>query len=151
MIRTMLILAGCIVATTAAAQTTTNCSASGDEVTCNSAPNGFYVLGRAIAARRQHQQASQAFVSALSAGRCVEAQSLAAQFGNASDREMAARCVTPEAAEAASAREADQALTSQVALAVREGRCQDAKNAALDAHRLDLADQAMRLCTPPSQ
>jgi hypothetical protein len=135
-------------ATAAQAQTTTNCSALGGEVTCNTGPNGFYLLGRALAARRQHDQAAKAFVAALQAGRCVEAQTLAAQFGDANDREVAARCVTPEAAQVARANEAEQALLKTISMAVKEGRCDAAKAAALDASRLDLADQVVRICTP---
>jgi hypothetical protein len=149
------LLAALFAATAAQAQTTTNCSTFAGNVNCNTAPNGFYVLGRALAARRAHDQAAKEFMAALTSGRCVEAQSLAAQYGDARDREVAAQCVTPEAAEAAAqaqrAKDAEDALVKNIALAVKEGRCADAKAAALDASRLDLADQALRLCTPTTK
>lgn len=45
-------------------------------------------------------------------------------------------------------RRADQLLRSQVSTAVLEGRCDDAKTIALQASRIDLAEQALRICTP---
>lgn len=137
---------GLFLAAAAGAQTTTNCSAFGGEVTCNTGPNGFYVLGRAIAARREHQRAVEEFGSALREGRCSTAQAIAAQYGDANDRAVAAQCITPEARKAALAQVAEQELMKTVALAVREGRCDAAKAAALEASRLDLAEQAVRLC-----
>lgn len=135
------------------AQTTTNCSTFAGQITCNTAPNGFAVLGRALAARRERQRAAQEFVADLQVGRCPQALAIASQYGDANDRAMASRCVTPEASEAARAQAAEQELLKTVATAVREGRCDAAKSAALEASRLDIADQAMRLCkpaTPPS-
>jgi hypothetical protein len=45
-------------------------------------------------------------------------------------------------------RQAEQHLRSQVSAAVLEGRCDDAKTIALLASRIDIAEQAMRLCKP---
>lgn len=41
-----------------------------------------------------------------------------------------------------------EVLKQSVITAIREGRCEDAKNLAIDGGDLDLADQALRLCTP---
>jgi TPR repeat protein len=45
-------------------------------------------------------------------------------------------------------RQAERDLRSQVSAAVLEGRCDDAKTIALLASRIDMAEQAMRLCKP---
>jgi len=45
-------------------------------------------------------------------------------------------------------RRADQLLRSQVSTAVLDGRCEDAKTIALQASRIDMAEQALRICTP---
>lgn len=41
-----------------------------------------------------------------------------------------------------------QITEGRVAEAIRAGRCEDAKNIALDAVRIDLAESAARLCKP---
>lgn len=45
-------------------------------------------------------------------------------------------------------RQAEQLLRTQVSTAVLEGRCDDAKTIALLASRIDMAEQAVRLCKP---
>jgi len=54
----------------------------------------------------------------------------------------------PTAEEVAAAR--TRKLQKKVAAAVKAGRCDEAKQLALDAGDLDTADKAMRLCTPAS-
>lgn len=46
---------------------------------------------------------------------------------------------------------AETKLMSDVSRAILEGRCEDAKKIALANARIDVADQADRLCEPPSQ
>jgi hypothetical protein len=45
-------------------------------------------------------------------------------------------------------RQANANLLATISKAILEGRCEDAKTFALTSSRLDLADQAMRLCKP---
>lgn len=45
-------------------------------------------------------------------------------------------------------RQANASLLATISKAILEGRCEDAKTVALTSSRLDLADQAMRLCKP---
>ena len=45
-------------------------------------------------------------------------------------------------------RQANANLLATISTAILEGRCEDAKTVALTNSRLDLADQAMRLCKP---
>ena len=52
------------------------------------------------------------------------------------------------AQEAEAARLADQDLRTRVSQAVLEGRCEDAKTIALLASRIDMAEQALRICKP---
>lgn len=139
----VLILALCL-STAAQAQTTTNCSAFGGDVTCNTQPNGFAVLGRALAIRRERQRAAEMFGAALQEGRCSDARSIAMQYGDQNDMAMADQCVTPEAREA----EQQKALVATVTASVQAGHCDEAKATALAAGRLDIADQALRVCTP---
>jgi hypothetical protein len=51
------------------------------------------------------------------------------------------QCVTPAALAA-------QQLTQSITASVAAGQCDEAKATALHAGRMDLAEQAMRLCTP---
>lgn len=128
---------------------TTDCDRTITGYSCTTKPDGFRALGEAIAARRaqkaaaaQKKAAAEQFASAVADGRCDKARTLALQYGDARDVQIvASQCVTPQ-------QRAEATLTSTVAAAVREGRCADAKDAALRASRLDLAEQAMRLCTP---
>lgn len=48
-------------------------------------------------------------------------------------------------------RQANADLLATISKAILEGRCEDAKTVALTASRLDLADQAMRLCKPAAK
>jgi hypothetical protein len=48
-------------------------------------------------------------------------------------------------------RQANADLLATISKAILEGRCEDAKTVALTASRLDLADQAMRLCKPATK
>ncbi len=146
MIRTSTILvAALFVAFPATAQTTTNCSAFGDEVTCNTQPNGFYMLGRAIALQRERAKAAEAFRNAVAAGRCDEARAVAMQYGNKKDvAAVEANCVSAQDRAA----QADTNLMASISDDVRRGDCQTAKQRALEAGRLDLADQALRVCNP---
>lgn len=48
-------------------------------------------------------------------------------------------------------RQANADLLATISKAILEGRCEDAKTVALTSSRLDLADQAMRLCTPAAK
>ncbi len=125
----------------AAAQTTTNCSSFGGTLTCDTAPNGFVALGNAIRQRRERKALAEEFVSDLRDGRCDAAQAIANQYGDANDRQMASACVSPE-------RQAERATMAMVSEAVRQGQCGEAKRIALEANRLDLADQALRVCMP---
>jgi hypothetical protein len=54
----------------------------------------------------------------------------------------------PSAADVAALRQ--QRLEKKVAAAIKAGKCDEAKQIALDAGNLDVADKAMRLCTPAS-
>jgi hypothetical protein len=75
----------------------------------------------------------------------------AAQAASASaQREVEAEIARAQenAASAASNRENNRALLGVISAMVRDGQCQDAKITALNAGRMDLADQAMRLCVP---
>ncbi len=54
-------------------------------------------------------------------------------------------------AAAAPAQQANPDLMATISKAVLEGRCEDAKTVALTSGRLDLADQAMRLCKPAAK
>jgi hypothetical protein len=54
----------------------------------------------------------------------------------------------PSAADIAAARQ--RKLEKKVAAAVKAGKCDEAKQIALDAGNLDVADKAMRLCAPAS-
>jgi hypothetical protein len=113
-------------------------------MTCNTAPNGFYMLGQALAQRAQRKKAAELFADAVHNGRCDEARTLAMQYGNQRDLGIVqSQCVTPEAAAA----EGQQALMASVTASVQAGRCDDAKSTALNAGRLDLADQVVRVCT----
>lgn len=48
-------------------------------------------------------------------------------------------------------RQANANLLATISNAILEGRCEDAKTVALTSSRLDLADQAMRLCKPAAK
>lgn len=48
-------------------------------------------------------------------------------------------------------RQANADLLATISKAILEGRCEDAKTVALTSSRLDLADQAMRLCKPAAK
>ncbi len=48
-------------------------------------------------------------------------------------------------------RQVNADLLATISTAILEGRCEDAKTVALTASRLDLADQAMRLCKPAAK
>jgi len=62
------------------------------------------------------------------------------------------RAAQERAAERERAASTEASWMSEVSSAILEGRCKDAKEIALRQSRLDVADQAMRLCTPkPSQ
>lgn len=133
---------------TASAQTT-NCSPDGiGGMSCNTTPSvgqSFANLGNAIAAQKQKKMAAALFVQAVNEGRCDEANALAMQYGNKRDLALVRdQCV--DHATVVAQRESN--LTALVSTAVREGRCDEAKELALNANRLDMADQALRVCTP---
>ncbi len=58
------------------------------------------------------------------------------------------RAAAAEAQRQAYAVEKEQAFMAIVSQAVQAGECEDAKAIALLANRLDIADQAARICTP---
>lgn len=157
--RTALVLLLVAAGAPAMAQTTTNCRQIGDSWTCDTAPStsgGFAqgmadglrsgaAIANAFASRNQKKAAAVQFREALDAGDCDRARALAMQFGgHPEDMAAIARCVSP----AQRREQLQQTLLADVSSAVREGRCDDAKMLALNANRLDVADQAMRLCTP---
>ena len=72
-------------------------------------------------------QYSDGYVGFVSAGSpCIQAAALPTQQANAD-------------------------LSAAISKAILEGRCEDAKTVALTSSRLDLADQAMRLCKPAAK
>jgi hypothetical protein len=150
------------VATPAAAQMT-NCTRLGNSVQCNTLPdpwarqqaqqqqlqNNMAALGTALRERKERKRqitlAAEAAKAAISEGRCSDALALALNYGDASDVQyIRQNCVSAEQAAA----QAQQSWLAAVAAAVKEGRCEDAKRIALDNARLDVAEQAMRLCGP---
>lgn len=137
--------AAALLAFPAWSQTTTECETFGDSISCETAPNGFYMFGQALAARAQKKKAAELFGDALRNGRCDEARQLAMQYGTREDVvAVQTQCVTPEAA---AARSQEQVVAS-IVREVRQGRCDRAKALALEAGRLDMADQVVRVCTP---
>jgi hypothetical protein len=69
------------------------------------------------------------------------------EFQRQRDAAAAAEQAGMDQARARAARQDDTALMANISAAVKDGRCNDAKTYALDANRLDLADQALRVCT----
>ena len=152
------ILALSLTSSAAAAQTT-NCQRVGTGVQCNtiSSPtipdtsardqqtfqSGIGALAGAIQSRR-HQKEVQRTVNQIEtlilSGQCDEAIALTAAKGTPSDVEVVravvkVKCVSPE-----------QTMMAQASAAVSDGRCDEARSIALAASRLDVADQAMRVC-----
>lgn len=83
------------------------------------------------------------------AGNCAHAQALASQYEmSAEDRNFVSACVPKAEPTTTAVTEPVSSVMAEVSRAVKEGRCKEAKDLALDAGRLDLADQALRLCTP---
>jgi hypothetical protein len=96
----------------------------------------------ALIAHNRHKHAEQAFRDAMGAGRCDEALALAQQYGSPRDLDdVKTNCVTPAALAA-------QQLTQSITASVAAGQCDEAKATALHAGRMDMAEQAMRICTP---
>lgn len=147
----------------AAAQTTTYCSPIGGGVSCSTSADpwagqqasqqqlvqGAAALGANIRARRdakalqQRKVADAALIRQyMDAGECEAAVGVAAPYSDAAQIQsvIRSRC-TPK-------QTADQLLLAQIGQAVQGGRCEEAKGMALTAGRLDVAEQAMRLCVP---
>lgn len=83
------------------------------------------------------------------AGNCAHAQALASQYEmSAEDRNFVSACVPKAEPTTTAVTEPVSSVMAEVSRAVKEGRCKEAKDLALEAGRLDLADQALRLCTP---
>lgn len=145
----LVVLVAWMIASSAAAQTT-DCDRTFTGYSCSTSPNpaaGFAALAGAIQARRRKQEIIKMIEADMQAGRCDEAHALTVQYGNASDVSIVdSRCVPA----AVVAQQAENTLMASISTAVREGRCDDAKQTALAANRLDLADQALRICTPPT-
>lgn len=155
---TAIIAAIMLIASSAQAQTTT-CTPFGISVQCETSPSGaetfargMATLGNAIRARQDRQKAAIAFRQALASGDCSRAAAIAQAYGDANDvRHVANNCVSAEAQaakEAARAKEAEKIWMDNVAQLTLAGRCEEAKAAALDGGRLDVADQVVRVCTP---
>src|SRR5581483_2412681 len=144
--KTMVALA--LMAATAAQAQTTSCQRTIVGMDCSTEPdggqqfaNGMAALGNAIRARRQYNAAKAAYLDAVRSGRCDEARALAMQYGQPSDvSAVSTYCHPPQAA-------ADQ-KHQDVAALVAKGDCEGAKKAALSYGDMDLAEQAVRICTP---
>lgn len=69
------------------------------------------------------------------------------QFQRQRDAQAAAEQAGIDQARGRAAQHDDAALMANISAAVKDGRCEDAKTYALEANRLDLADQALRVCS----
>lgn len=135
-------LLGILSSGSALAQTTTNCRVgiSGRSINCNT-----YTP--------QQPSAADAIIQGYGAGLLLRDL-----FGSRREEEERAAAIAAErqrqAAEAAYMAQAraeaqkNEALFAMVSQAIQNGQCEDAKAIALADGRLDVAEKAMRLCTP---
>lgn len=143
---------------TAASAQTTDCSRTLTGFSCDTSPappsaaagiSNFFAGLAMMRARQQAAAVRQAvieqFKGDLDAGRCDDARALLTKWGGDA---AAAKAVNDCESPAQRSERIEQGLRAEVATAVREGRCNDAKALALAGNRLDMADQAMRVCTP---
>lgn len=146
----LFIVAAALAAGSAQAQTT-SCNRTYTGMDCTTTPpvadggqqfvTGMAALGANIRAAREKKRVVEIIKQDMAAGNCVEARSLVVQYGNASDLSLFdQRCVQ--------APDPKQAQRTAVASLVAQGQCEDAKTYALQYGDMDLAEQAMRICTP---
>jgi len=82
--------------------------------------------------------------------RCIKAERLAKREAEQAVAEEAARyqALSAQAARVENERRYEAQVHGLISRAILEKRCGDAKQIALEANRLDLAEQAVRLCVP---
>ena len=142
-----------------AQNTTTECYRSGGGVVCNQrAPNRLDGLNQltsvlqSIAEDRARDREKAAAAARAAAEEARQNELLRIQRQTAETERARIEALTEQQTYARSQqeaeREAEQLLRTQVSTAVLEGRCDDAKTIALLASRIDMAEQAMRLCKP---
>lgn len=139
----VLLLAGA-----AQAQTVTSCDRTITGMDCTTGPSGAQQLVNGLAAmrangeRRAEKDRALALIRQdVAAGDCSAATALVAQYGNADDVRVVTQICIPAVDPA-------QTRKTEVARLVAGGSCADAKRVALAGGDMDLAEQAMRLCTP---
>jgi hypothetical protein len=125
-------LAFVFLAIPAHAQVDTNCSWFGSEWRCqsrdpNANANALGALLGSIAREKREKKERQAAIEAENA-RLAQQRAYAEQQAYAVKQE--------------------QTFMAIVSQAVQAGECEDAKAIALSANRLDIAEQAARICTP---
>ena len=145
------------------AQTQTVCNTAPTwpyQVTCNSYPQAAPqsslndLLSEIAKAKRNKQEAADRAETQFQMQQALKAQQkaaeaqLAQQEANAAAQAEQRRRLETEHVEAQRQEQSKQDAMAAVSTAVLEGRCDDAKTAALQANNLDLAEQAMRLCKP---
>lgn len=158
---TMAAILAALQATPAKSQsTTTNCRRVGNEVTCNTGPTrpqttaeSISELSASIAAYKERKRQKEAeAVRAVEHDRLVR-EAASAELARAALQQQQMQIIRDEQARQRLADEdaarnvaRDRDNMAQVSTAILEGRCNDAKKIALLWGRLDVADQAMRLC-----
>ncbi len=142
-----------------AQNTITDCYKTAGGVACNQrAPNNFDAINQLVGVLQSikddaaKKQAADDEAERLAAESARRDELVAIERQNAETERSRVEAIAQQQANAQqereAARQAEQELRTQVSTAVLGGRCEDAKTIALLASRIDMAEQAMRLCKP---
>jgi len=146
LLKQLLIFVSILVALPVSAQTDTDCSWFGNTLSCetrerNSTARAIGALFGAMA-RADEEERERAAIIEAEKNRLLQQQEAARKQQAAYMQQQAF------AQQQAYLQEQERAFLTVVSQAVQAGECADAKAIALSRGRLDVADQAARLCTP---